>query len=140
VSALGAVASKVASGIADGLAACGIPAPAVGGSSRVHVVEHAYGVGIAEVFLLGAPLGLVALAALLLMREVPLGRKSGIELARGSGLMTRSIDEPHVRATGRLALRRIVLADTEPTSQLAARRGTLSPPVGRRRPRHRRSH
>jgi hypothetical protein len=53
-----------------------LPAPVA------HVVEHAYGVGIGEVFLVGAPLGLVALVALLLIREVPLGRKSGIELAQ----------------------------------------------------------
>ena len=45
------------------------------------VVEHAYGAGIAEIFLLAAPLGLVALVALLLMRETPLGHKSGIEIA-----------------------------------------------------------
>jgi EmrB/QacA subfamily drug resistance transporter len=92
VSALGAVlASRVASGVTEGLAAEGIHAPGGAGAQVpdvsalpapvAHVVEHAYGVGIAEVFLLGAPLGLVALAALLLMREVPLGRKSGIDLA-----------------------------------------------------------
>jgi EmrB/QacA subfamily drug resistance transporter len=94
VSALGAILSaKVASGIAEGLAARGISAPRGSGAGGqvpdvstlpapvAHVVEHAYGVGIAEVFLVGAPLGLVALVALLLMHEVPLGRKSGIELA-----------------------------------------------------------
>jgi EmrB/QacA subfamily drug resistance transporter len=91
VSALGAIlASKVSSSIAEGLAAEGIRAPA-GGGTRVpdvstlsgpvaRVVEHAYGVGVGEIFLVAAPLGLVALVALLLMHEVPLGRKSGIEL------------------------------------------------------------
>jgi EmrB/QacA subfamily drug resistance transporter len=93
VSVLGALlASKASSGIADGLAAAGLDAPA-GGGHRVpavaelpapvaHIVEHAYGTGIAEIFLLAAPLGLVAMAAVALMHEVPLGTKSGIELTR----------------------------------------------------------
>jgi EmrB/QacA subfamily drug resistance transporter len=90
VSALGAVlASKVASDVASGLAAQGIHAPATGDTVPdvstlpapiAHVIEHAYGAGIGEIFLLAAPLGLVALVALLAIREVPLGRKSGIEL------------------------------------------------------------
>jgi EmrB/QacA subfamily drug resistance transporter len=81
VSALGAVlAAKVAHDI---------PAKATGGkvpdisslpAPIAHVIEHAYGTGIGEVFLLAAPLGLVALVALLLIRETPLGSKSGIEL------------------------------------------------------------
>lgn len=36
-----------------------------------------------HIFLAAAPLGLVALIAVALMREVPLGAKSGIELTRG---------------------------------------------------------
>jgi hypothetical protein len=35
-----------------------------------------------EIFLYAAPLGLVALAAVALLREVPLGGKSGIDIAR----------------------------------------------------------
>jgi hypothetical protein len=46
-----------------------------------HVVEHAFGTGIAEAFMLATPLGLVALLALSLMRERPLGTKSGIQIA-----------------------------------------------------------
>jgi EmrB/QacA subfamily drug resistance transporter len=46
------------------------------------IVEHAYGTGVAEIFLVAAPLGLVALVALAFMRETPLGAKSGIEIAR----------------------------------------------------------
>jgi MFS family permease len=45
-------------------------------------VAHSYGSGIAEIFMVAAPLGLVAFVALLLMRETPLGQKSGIEIAR----------------------------------------------------------
>lgn len=46
------------------------------------IVEHAYGSGIAEIFLAAAPLGLVAMIAVALMREEPLGTRSGIEIAR----------------------------------------------------------
>jgi EmrB/QacA subfamily drug resistance transporter len=92
VSVLGALlSSKVTSTIASGLAERGIDAPqhATGEVPDVsalpapiaQVVEHAYGVGVGEIFLAAAPLGLVALVAILAMREVPLGRKSGIELA-----------------------------------------------------------
>jgi EmrB/QacA subfamily drug resistance transporter len=93
VSVLGALlASKASSSIAHGFAAAGIALPA-GGGHRVpavsqlpgpvaHIVEHAYAIGIAEVFLLAAPLGLVAMAAVALMHETPLGTKSGIELTR----------------------------------------------------------
>jgi MFS family permease len=93
VSVLGALlASKASSGIANGLAAAGLGA-LPGGDHRVpavselpapvaHIVEHAYGTGIAEIFLLAAPLGLVAMAAVALMHEAPLGTKSGIELTR----------------------------------------------------------
>jgi EmrB/QacA subfamily drug resistance transporter len=93
VSVLGAIlASHATSTINSGLAARGIDAAAAGGGSVpkisalpapiARLVEHAYGSGIAEVFLVAAPLGLVALVALFLMKETPLGSKSGIELAR----------------------------------------------------------
>jgi MFS family permease len=94
VSVLGALlAHHARSSIAEGLAAQGTDPSRLGGTSRVpdvgslpapvaHVIEHAYGTGIAETFLVAAPLGLVAFAALLLLREKPLGMKSGIELAR----------------------------------------------------------
>ena len=93
VSVLGALlATKASSSITAGLAALGVRAPAAGGGKVpdistlpapvAHVVEHAYGVGVGEIFLAAAPLGLVALIAIALMHEVPLGSKSGIELAR----------------------------------------------------------
>jgi EmrB/QacA subfamily drug resistance transporter len=95
VSVLGALlAHHARTSIVDGLAAQGVDASQLGGggASQVpdvgalpapvaHVIEHAYGTGIAETFLVAAPLGLVAFVALLLMREKPLGVKSGIELA-----------------------------------------------------------
>ena len=93
VSVLGALlATKASSSIAAGLASLGVTAGAAGGSKVpdvstlpppvASVVEHAYGVGVGEIFLAAAPLGLVALVAVALMHEVPLGSKSGIELTR----------------------------------------------------------
>jgi hypothetical protein len=92
VSVLGALlASKASSSIAAGLAATGVKATGDSHSvPAVHqlppavarIVEHAYGSGIAEIFLAAAPLGLVAMIAVALMREEPLGTKSGIEIAR----------------------------------------------------------
>jgi EmrB/QacA subfamily drug resistance transporter len=89
VSVLGAIlAAKASASIAAGLAAQGMH-PAVDGGKvpDVHslpapvadVVEHAYGTGIAEIFLVAAPLGVVVVIALALMREKPLGTTSGIE-------------------------------------------------------------
>jgi EmrB/QacA subfamily drug resistance transporter len=97
VSVLGALlAHHARTSIVDGLAAQGIDPSQFGGASRVpdvstlpgpvaQVIEHAYGTGIAEMFLVAAPLGLVAFVALLFMRETPLGSKSGIELAQEGG-------------------------------------------------------
>lgn len=91
VSVLGAILATRASGqITDGLAKLGVGAPAAGGSGTVpdpsalpapvaQVVERAYASGIAEVFLVAAPLGLVALIAVLFLKEVPLGERSGLE-------------------------------------------------------------
>jgi MFS family permease len=50
--------------------------------AAVRLVEHAYGSGIAEIFLAAAPLGLIAMIAVALMREEPLGTRSGIDIAR----------------------------------------------------------
>jgi EmrB/QacA subfamily drug resistance transporter len=92
VSVLGALlAAKASSSIAAGLAAAGIhssgssdsvPAISELPPAVARIVEHAYGSGIAEIFLAAAPLGLVAMVAVALMREEPLGTKSGIEIAR----------------------------------------------------------
>ena len=43
------------------------------------VVEQAFGNGIADLFLVAAPLALISLIAVLFLREVPLGTRSGIE-------------------------------------------------------------
>jgi EmrB/QacA subfamily drug resistance transporter len=103
VAVLGAVLSaQVSSSIAAGLARLGIHGGALAsGSGKLPdlsklpgpvraVVEHGYGVGMGEIFLVAAPLGLVAFVAIALMPEVPLGTVSGVEAAhrdaeRGSG-------------------------------------------------------
>ncbi|WP_202805987.1 MFS transporter [Actinopolymorpha alba] len=89
VSVLGAVlASQVASSISDGLARLGIKAPT--GSDTVPevsklpppvrtVVEAAYGQGVADIFLVATPVAVVALLAILCIKEIPLGTKTGIE-------------------------------------------------------------
>jgi EmrB/QacA subfamily drug resistance transporter len=93
VSVMGAIlSSKVTSSIADGLASRGISGGALGGSGQIPelstlpgpvrtVVEHAYGTGVAEVFLIAAPMGIIAFLAVWFLREQTLGTKSGIELA-----------------------------------------------------------
>ncbi|WP_448058960.1 MFS transporter [Cellulomonas hominis] len=103
VSALGAVlASRITTLVTDGLSALGIDLAALGGGTssipdvstlpdavRV-VVESSYGEAIADLFLIAAPLGLVALVAVILLKEVPLGTRSGVEqrLAAETGAAT----------------------------------------------------
>jgi hypothetical protein len=90
VSALGALlAHKSTTSIAAGLAAAGVkgtgdqvPEISALPPAIARIVEHAYGSGIAEIFLAAAPLGFVALIAVSLMREEPLGTRSGIDIAR----------------------------------------------------------
>lgn len=98
VSALGALlAHRVTDLTADGLARLGIDPAATGGAASGtlpdlgtlpgpvrQVVEHAFGVGVADLFLVGAPIALLALVAVLALREVPLGRASGVEQRRAA--------------------------------------------------------
>ncbi|WP_124341902.1 MFS transporter [Cellulomonas algicola] len=93
VSALGAVlANRVGDLIVSGLKGIGIDASALGagGTSTLPnlatlpepvrvVVERAFGDAIADLFLVAAPVALISLVAVLFLKEVPLGRKSGIE-------------------------------------------------------------
>ncbi|WP_329158509.1 MFS transporter [Streptomyces sp. NBC_01717] len=87
-SALGAVLShRVASemekgfgGAADnGGAGHGVPDLAALPESARQVVEHAYGVATADVFLIGAPFAFLALIAVLFIKEKPLKTQSGME-------------------------------------------------------------
>jgi hypothetical protein len=92
VSALGAVLGhRITTLLLDGLADAGVDRAALGGSTTAvpdvstlpepvrTVVESAFGQGIADLFLIAVPLGLVALVAVLLLHEVPLGTRSGVQ-------------------------------------------------------------
>ena len=95
VSVLGAVlATHARDSIASGLRGIGADPTKLGGGGAsgvpdvdalpapvAQIVEHAFGTGIAEAFLFAVPLGLVALLALVLMHERPLGTKSGMQIA-----------------------------------------------------------
>lgn len=93
VSALGALlASHAQSSILTGLTRQGIdPGRTADGSlpdvstlppAVAEIVEHAYGTGVGEIFLIASPLGLLTLVMMLLMKEHPLGTRSGIEISR----------------------------------------------------------
>jgi EmrB/QacA subfamily drug resistance transporter len=92
VSALGAVlGARITTLLTRGLSGIGVDAAALGGDTTAipdvstipepvrTVVEDAFGHAIADLFLLAVPLGVVALVAVLLLREVPLGTRSGVE-------------------------------------------------------------
>jgi EmrB/QacA subfamily drug resistance transporter len=100
VAALGAVlAAHTRTSIDDGLAAIGSDRTTAGIGDSVpeiasltrpvlDVVEHAYGLAIGDIYTIAAPFGLIALVAVVLLREVPLGTKSGIEMALEEELET----------------------------------------------------
>ncbi|MBO3101855.1 MFS transporter [Cellulomonas sp. zg-ZUI168] len=91
VSALGVVLShQVTDLVARGLGSLGIDPSVVGASGAIPdlatlppevrvVVEQAFGNAVADLFLLAAPVALISLIAVLFLKEVPLGTRSGIE-------------------------------------------------------------
>jgi len=92
VSALGAVlASRITTLVTAKLVAIGVPASALGGGTSAMpdlatlpaairtIVESSYGEAIADLFLIAIPLGLVALVAVMFLKEVPLGTRTGLE-------------------------------------------------------------
>ncbi|GAB6937048.1 MDR family MFS transporter [Isoptericola variabilis] len=92
VSALGAVmAAQIKTDLSTGLAKLGIASDAMGaGSGAVPdlaslpapvqtVVEGAYADGITTIFLYAVPMAVVSLIAVLFIKEIPLGQRSGIE-------------------------------------------------------------
>ncbi len=92
VSALGAVLShRVQDQLVKGLVALGVDPSQLGGNGASlpdlatlpapvkEVVERSFGDGVAELFLIGAPIALIALVMVLFLKEVPLGHRSGIE-------------------------------------------------------------
>jgi MFS family permease len=140
VAVLGAVLSaRVTTLVTDGLAGIGAPAGS-GGGSRIPdldtlpaevrlVVESAYGQGVADIFLVAAPLGLVALVAVLLLREVPLGTRSGIEIARQESAAAGSpVGDAGVTAADAAGLDWAAGAGTDPTAGTDA--GARAPGAG----------
>ncbi|WP_431899768.1 MDR family MFS transporter [Micromonospora chalcea] len=94
VSALGAILGHRVTGyLADGLSRLGVPASGSGGGGLpdVHtlpgpirdVVEAAYGHAAGDIFLAAAPFGLLALIAVVLIREVPLRRSNAEPVPAG---------------------------------------------------------
>jgi EmrB/QacA subfamily drug resistance transporter len=92
VSALGAVmASHVKTDLVSGLAKLGVPADALGsGAGAVpdlsqvpgpvaQVIASAYSDGITTIFLYAVPMAVISLIAVLFIKEIPLGQRSGIE-------------------------------------------------------------
>jgi EmrB/QacA subfamily drug resistance transporter len=93
VSALGAVlGSRVTTLMGAGLTRIGIDVSALSGGTDAipdvstlpgpirTVVEASYGQSVADLFLVAVPIALVALVAVLFLKEVPLGHRSGVEL------------------------------------------------------------
>jgi len=91
VSALGAIlSSRSTDMIGKGLAAIGIDPAAMGSGGTLPdlatlpepvrvVVERAFGDLIADLFLVATPVALISLVAVLFLKEIPLGHRSGVE-------------------------------------------------------------
>lgn len=109
---MGAVlSSRVADSIAGGGADAGVDPAPLGSSGTIPevstlpgplrgIVEHAYGTGVAEVFLIAAPMGAVAFLAVWFLQEQALGTKSGIDLAREKAVADEATG---CRSAGRVA-------------------------------------
>ena len=115
VAALGALLSgHVSSAITSGLSAVGIPVSATSSAGGAipnlatlpaavrSVVEHAYGDSVATVFLVGTPMALIALVAILFLQEVPL--RDTVDVAdTATGTATTLVVQGVVRDGGRPA-------------------------------------
>nr|WP_081596446.1 MDR family MFS transporter [Cellulomonas massiliensis] len=109
VAALGAVlTNRVSDLLVKGLASIGIDPSALGGTGGTSqlpdlatlpapvrtVVEQAFGDAVADLFLVAAPIALISLVTVLLMKEVPLGNRSGIQQRLGTDEATAATDAP----------------------------------------------
>jgi EmrB/QacA subfamily drug resistance transporter len=120
VSALGALlGSRIATTLPERLAAAGIPIGPLGGANgdlpepRLlpaavrTIVESSYADGIAEVFLVAAPIALIALIAVAFLKEVPLStRTASQQLAEEAGalgpvVLEKDVAAPEPEAAGR---------------------------------------
>lgn len=110
VAGLGALLGNRVTGLlADGLAEIGVTTGTGNGGALPSlatlpapvrlVVERSYGEGVSTIFLAAVPLGVVALVAVLLLREVPLGTWTGIEIAEQER-RAQAAEEPVGQAGG----------------------------------------
>lgn len=90
VSVLGAIlTSRVTANLTSGLQAIGVDPSAMASGAMPdvntlpteikRVVENSYGQGIAEIFLVSVPIALITVVCVLLLKEVPLGTRSGLQ-------------------------------------------------------------
>jgi EmrB/QacA subfamily drug resistance transporter len=142
VSVLGSLAAtRVSTGVSNGLRAMGAPAPSGGGSESLdltvlpapiqHLVRGVYGDVIGSVFLIAAVISAVAVLAVLFIEEVPLRRSNAISRATAEngapGGPTRDdfvVEEPVSPAriapadgsglTGRVVVGRVLGGDGRP--------------------------
>ncbi|MCU1613463.1 MAG: transporter [Frankiales bacterium] len=142
VSVLGSLAAtRVSTGVSNGLRAMGAPAPSGGGSESLdltvlpapiqHLVRAVYGDVIGDVFLIAAVISAVAVLAVLFIKEVPLRRSNAISPATADdgapGGPTRDdfvVEQPVSPAriapadgsglTGRVVLGRVLRGDGRP--------------------------
>jgi hypothetical protein len=91
------MSTKVMRYTADGLSAIGVPSAGNSGSLPKlsalpapvrNVVENAFGHGVADVFLYGAPFALAAVVAILFVKEVPLRTTTGTPVATSAQAVT----------------------------------------------------
>lgn len=134
VSALGAVlGSRITTLVTDGLVGAGIDPSALGGGTSAvpdvstlpepvrTIVESSYGEGIADLFLIAVPLGVVALIAVLFLKEVPLGRRSGVEQLLEQEQTDGSVVAEAATPGAQQAVGRQAEAEQSPTEQVAPR-------------------
>ena len=77
------VSSSLSASGGNGAAGGRVPDLSILPDSVRDSVEHAYGTGVAEIFLVAAPMGIAAFIALWFLRGRMLATRSGIELSGG---------------------------------------------------------
>ncbi|MBD9698009.1 MFS transporter [Flavimobilis sp. GY10621] len=132
VSALGAILGhRVTADLTSGLTSAGITPPASIADGTLPdvsmlpaavatIVKAAYGAGVAEVFLVAAPLALIAFVAVLFIKEVPLATRSNLELRREELARAEAAREEALAESARADAARAEAAQTEAAQTVAA--------------------
>ncbi|GGM00897.1 MFS transporter [Nakamurella endophytica] len=144
VSVLGAVlANRVNAHIREGLTAIGVPVPASTGTEIpdlstlpapvAAVIERSYGIGFGDIFLIAAPLALLAVLAVLFIKEIPL-RTSNALPGQAAGQGTEQLVEATEAGAlaGGVGTEPVVadLADPDRQAQSSATARTRTVPAG----------